>query len=429
MTETESIGLQSCRRALRAAGISPAWTTNFFVPGRIEVLGKHTDYLGGRSLLAAVERGFTFVGAHLDQPEVRAIDAATGEEARFPLTAELETTPGHWSNYLRTVARRLSRDFPGLAGGCALAFTSDLPPAAGLSSSSALVTGALLTLMSVLGVEGRPEFQAAVPFPHDLAEYAAAVESGAGYRTMPGDRGVGTHGGSEDHTAILCARADHVVGYSFAPLRWEREVPMPAGSCFVIASSGVLAEKTGAARERYNRLSALGRRLLMIWNDATGSADPTLDAALDADPDAADRLRGLIAAMDPDEDRAALLARLDHFVAESREIIPAAVMALALGDLEGFGTLVDRSQGLAATLLENQIPETRFLASTAREAGALAASAFGAGFGGSVWALVPAAIAPGFLDLWRNRYHARYPEHEGAEFFVTAAGPPARRLL
>jgi galactokinase len=426
VTEIADPRLRACRGALRAAGIVDCGDeVAFHVPGRIEVLGKHTDYLGGRSLLAAVERGFCFAGAPLEEPEVLAIDASTGEAVRFPFSGEEETEPGHWSNYVRTAARRLTRDFPAARGGCALALASDLPGAAGMSSSSALVTGTLLTLLAVLGIEERADFRAAVPGAADLAEYAAAVESGAGYRSLPGDRGVGTHGGSEDHTAILCARAGELVGYSFAPLRPERHVPFPAGHTFAVASSGVRAEKTGAAREKYNGLSALGGRLLALWNRETGRRDPTLAAALRAGPDAPDRLRAVVAG---DEDAPALRARLDHFLAESEEIVPAAAAALAAGDLAELGVLVDRSQALGASLLGNQIPETEFLARSARELGAAAASAFGAGFGGSVWALVPEAGADRFLALWRERYAAAFPARAEAEFFLTGAGSPAHRI-
>jgi galactokinase len=420
--------LEKCRHALRDAKVRTAGSVAFFVPGRIEVLGKHTDYLGGRSLLAAVERGFILVGVPLAEPELLAIDAATGESVRFPLSTELETAPGHWSNYVRTVARRLMRDFPGAPGGCAISFHSNLPPAAGLSSSSALVVGTMLILASVLRLDRRPEYGGLLPHPHDLAQYAAAVESGAGFRSLPGDRGVGTHGGSEDHTAILCAKAGRLVSYSFSPFGWNFDVELPAGYRFAIAASGVLAEKTGTALARYNRLSAVGRRLLTLWNEETGRVDASLDAALDSDAGAADRLRALIAAASPDDDRAALLARLDQFVAESREMVVAAANALAQERLAEFGEIVDRSQALATSHLMNQIPETVDLARSARELGAVAASAFGAGFGGSVWALVAEPTAYDFLAAWRDRYRASYPEHDRAEFFLTAAGPPARRV-
>jgi galactokinase len=61
---------------------------------------------------------------------------------------------------------------------------------------------------------------------------------------------------------------------------------------------------------------------------------------------------------------------------------------------------------------------------------AVAASAFGAGFGGSVWALVPVERAGALVAQWRERYAEAFPEHRStAEFFLTSAGPPARRLV
>ena len=73
----------------------------------------------------------------------------------------------------------------------------------------------------------------------------------------------------------------------------------------------------------------------------------------------------------------------------------------------------------------NQIPETSFLARTAREMDAVAASAFGAGFGGSVWALVPKAGSTEFAARWRDAYTMRFAKSAmRSEFFVTKAGPP-----
>ena len=90
---------------------------------------------------------------------------------------------------------------------------------------------------------------------------------------------------------------------------------------------------------------------------------------------------------------------------------------------------MDRSQELTATLLGNQVPETIALARLARQQGALAASAFGAGFGGSVWALIPVARAEPFLSAWSQAYGDAFPTAaERARFFTTQAGPPAFKL-
>ena len=91
--------------------------------------------------------------------------------------------------------------------------------------------------------------------PH-LAGYLGEVESGAAFGDSTGDAGVGTHGGSEDHVAILCSRPGELGQSAFRPVRHERQVPLPRDHVFVVAVSGVAAPKTGAAREAYNQVAA-----------------------------------------------------------------------------------------------------------------------------------------------------------------------------
>ncbi|HUH13661.1 MAG TPA: hypothetical protein VMK65_11145, partial [Longimicrobiales bacterium] len=328
--------------------------------------------------------------------------------------------PG-WSVYPRAVVARLERAFPAARAGADIAFASDLPPASGLSSSSALVTALLLALATLRGLPREPAFRERVGSMEALAELAAAVETGAAFRDLPGDAGVGVRGGSEDHTAILCARAGHVSQYAFAPVRREREVALPAGWSFLVASSGVTAEKTGAARDAYNRASDDARTLLRLWREAAGADAPHLAAALAADPDAVSRLRALPAAR-------ALLPRLEQFAEESGTLVPAAADALAAGDMDGVGRLARRSMELAERALGNQVPETLHLTRSALAAGAAAASAFGAGFGGSVWALAPERAAGEVLASWRGDYLRHFPERAaGATFFTTPCASPATR--
>ena len=412
--------------ALRGGADAAAFAC--FVPGRIEVLGKHTDYGGGRSLLAAVDRGFTLVTVPRSDERVRILEGG-GELAEFPLDPDLEPRAG-WANYPMTVARRLKRDFPGPAAGADIAFRSDLPTASGMSSSSAMLIGVFLCLANArnLGADGR--FLAIAPDGDAVASYVAAIESGQGFGGLAGDSGVGTHGGSEDHTAILRAVPDHLLQYSFVPARREGLVPVPPGHRFAIAVSGIHAEKAGAMRERYNRATDLVRVLLALWNQSTGSTAPSLATACSSAPDAAERLRDLAGRSSAgSHETSALVARLDHFLLESEAIVPDAAAALEAGDLAHFGRLVDRSQLLAESLLGNQVPETSALARLARAEGAVAASAFGAGYGGSVWALVREEESAAFLRRWRGGYEAAWPgPAREATFFSTTAAGPARRI-
>jgi galactokinase len=198
----------------------------------------------------------------------------------------------------------------------------------------------------------------------------------------------------------------------------------------VIAVSGVVAEKTGDAKQRYNRVSRTVSHLLAAWNAATGRTDRSLGAALDSDAHAAERLRAIAHdAATAEFDGAHLSARLDQFLAETTVHIPAAADALDRGDLAAFGAQVAASQRWAEQALGNQVPETVALVEQARHCGAVAASAFGAGFGGSVWAMIPQADAQPFLTRWRADYLAAFPAHaDRAHFFVTRPGTPAFEL-
>jgi galactokinase len=191
--------------------------------------------------------------------------------------------------------------------------------------------------------------------------------------------------------------------------------------------SGVVAEKTGAAQALYNRASGLVSAMVAAWREATGGDEVYLASILSRGPEAVERLRRILAGVSAGPFTGAeLTRRLEHFLAENGEIVGPAGDALAAGDLDGFGRVVDRSQALTESLLGNQVPETVALARTARECGALAASAFGAGFGGSVWALVCADRTETFLARWSAAYRAAHPEAASrGGFFTTRAGPAA----
>ncbi len=416
---------------LEQMGDEERTATAWYVPGRIEILGKHTDYAGGRSLVAALERGFCGVAVGWDAPTVEVHDVRTGARGSWDLGPQLIPATEGWSNYAMTASRRLARNFPGAGRGGCLALASDLPSAAGMSSSSALIVAIYLMLADVNAIWGCPEWNQNICSREDLAEYLGTVENGQTYRELQGDRGVGTFGGSEDHTAILCSRSGYLSQYSYCPVRFERRLAVPDDLVFAIGVSGVAAEKTGAARESYNRISQRVSKLTELWRGCVDDQHANLGAILRSSPANYGRLRKAVyEACFPAEETVQLLHRLRHFKEESETIITDIPGALEdHSALEKFGELVDRSQEWSASLLGNQIPETEFLAQSARSLGALAASAFGAGFGGSVWALVPKSEAESFCADWSQQYRVRYPVAASqAVFFTSGAGPAAFRF-
>jgi galactokinase len=266
--------------------------------------------------------------------------------------------------------------------------------------------------------------------PVDLAGFLGTIENGQSFGELMGDRGVGTFGGSEDHTAILCSSAGLLGQFSYCPVRLERHVKLSDDYIFVISSSGVVAEKTGIAMKKYNRASRLAFEAAALYRQSTGRKDPHLSAAIASTSGSVERIRDLLAnSRNPDFPSIDLVHRFEHFHAESEVIIPAVADVLEGAALAKFGNLVDRSQQLGAELLGNQVPETIGLAAMARELGAVAASAFGAGFGGSVWALVPKRQVEWFMDQWANRYRAAFPVGASQAMFFCSQPAPAALFL
>lgn len=376
--------------------------SGWFAPGRIEVFGKHTDYAGGNVLVCAVDRGVTATAT----PGSRGLEARSSSLDDV-VTLEPGTAaalpPGHWGHYLNVVVDRLSANFGPLRP-ARLDIESDLPLASGMSSSSALVVAAAMALVRFNGFDRSDAWTAAIGDDIALAGYLACVENGSSFGPLAGRVGVGTFGGSEDHTAMLCSEAGHLSQFTFNPAGLVERVRLPDDLAFVVAVSGVAAEKTGAAKDSYNQAALGVAEVLARWNTATGGRHRSLAAAVAADPDAVPAMEALVAG----ESR--LLLRLRQFVAESTRIVPGAVSALRADDRAALGELAAESQRWAAEGLNNQIPETEALVREAVRLGAVAASAFGAGFGGSVWALVQRAGAEDFADDWRSAYSRAFPE-------------------
>ncbi len=231
-----------------------------------------------------MERGLCLAAVPRNDSSVRVIDAVSGERAEFVMRGELIPRSGHWSNYPMAVARRVSRNFPGGLNGADIAFAGDLPPAAGLSSSSALVIGFFLVFSAINELPLRSEYRENIADSESLSAYLGTIENGRSFGILEGDSGVGTFGGSEDHAAIILSKPGMLHQYAYAPIRLERSIAMPPGYTFAVGCSGVLSEKTGASLEKYNRLSRIAANLTGLWNRSHGENCPHLAGILQSDP-------------------------------------------------------------------------------------------------------------------------------------------------
>lgn len=403
-------------------------TRTYVVPGRIELVGKHVDYAGGRSLTCAVDLAITATARALSEPVVRIRNKDRRGDVQLSLDSDVSRHRGMpmWSTYAIAVIRRFARDFPLARTGVDIELRSTLPPSAGLSSSSAFIIAVASALADANDMDSQPGWRDLVHNTLERAEYYSAMETGALYGRSVGDDGVGVRGGAQDPIAIMCAEDQHVTQFSYLPARMERRVEWPSEYALVVGVSGVHATKTGNARIRYNRASDATRALLSAWNERLDRHDSTLAAALASDSVASHTLRELAEKGIADFPPTVLVARLAQFQEEIETIVPRTSDAISTRDYLALGAIVDRSQQMAEEALGNQVPETIFLCRSARDLGAVAASAFGAGFGGAVWAMVPRNDAEQFAKRWRMSYARVFPGHDAnARWIVTRPGPPA----
>lgn len=379
----------------------------WWVPGRIELLGKHVDYCGGVSLVCATDCGIAVAAVRQDDPCI--IVHSRGQTCTVAPGTPNDVTG--WEGYVAAVVERLNADFPGRACGVEIAMAGNLPPAAGLSSSSALVVGLCEAIAWAwrLTDDFRGSF---LDEPTQRFTYWSCMESGRPFGALAGAAGVGTSGGSQDHAAIGMADPGCATAFAYDPLRCLGAEPLPGGYRLAVLHTGVVAEKTGSAREKYNRCAELAAEALVAWNRRAGRSDRNLSVAVETAGS-----RAVLDTLDGDLHR-----RAEHLIVES-DCVAAARRALQQGDDQAFAESVRRSCEAADRLLGNQVRQTVFAARAALDCGALAASPFGAGFGGAVWAMFPQATVTRGIADWQSACHREFPADQSHAFPVAAAEP------
>lgn len=465
-TEKRRMLAGAATRLTEAGLAQTAAAKAFWTPGRVEIAGCHTDYAGGRSLLCATSRGFVVVSVDREDAVCR-IFTTFRDKRRSSVTLEiskdLEPEQGHWSSYPAAVIRRLARNFD-IDKGVDVAIECDLPESSGMSTSSAVVCYMWLILAERNNVQSTAKFMNNIRTDEDLYAYLGFVENGQDCGpVLVGDKGVGTFGGSEDHTAIMSSEPNKVKMFSYCPTKHEGTFDFPEDATFVIAVSGFLAQKTANAMTSYNNAAFLARDAAAAWcksrgmlplegktfvpnranlaelvrhvrrelgedsgNDekvrqAIGDAIAKVDDGEQMGPDAEDASVRY--------ERGALRERFEHFFDESEVTTRRIAQAIAAADYSALGKWSDESHSQKVDRLRNTVPETAWLPQEARRRGALGASSFGAGFGGSCWALVRKRGAETFADEWADAYRKKFPRWaETSTFFAMAPGPGAFRL-
>ncbi|MDH5703097.1 MAG: galactokinase [Aigarchaeota archaeon] len=410
----------------------------YFIPGRVEVLGKHTDYAGGKSLLMALDRGFQGVSRANKTTKIRIMDTNPRYGLReFEFPARLQPSMGDWANYPMTVVQRIEANFASdqELRGVDIVFASDLPAAGGMGSSSALMVLTFLAVGAPNELFEDPRYKENICNNIDLAMYLACVENGQTFRSLVGGRGVGTFGGSEDHTAMLTSKSGMLSLFEFCLTRHIADIQFPSDLAMVVAQSGIKSEKTGDAKELYNLTSRRANLVVSYYNERYGTKHTVMrDIVVEKEGRSRacifDRVRRALAKHRLKTRGLDLAGRFAQFYQEDRVYIPQAVAALVSRDYARLGQAIDQSHAASKQSLKNIVPEVDYLQRKARRLGAVAASGFGAGFGGSAYALVHPDQNRNFLLEWRSEYLKRFPERRrSASFFSVTASRGATRLF
>jgi len=355
-----------------------------FAPGRVNLIGEHTDYSGGLVLPVAVDRGVTLRWRR-DRSAIRLRSEEFPETVELPADGTASSELGGWVRYAAAVAellRERGRPAAGLDG----TVSSTLPVGAGLSSSAALTVALALGLCRAARF-GLPRLE--------LARVAQEAER----------RAVGVPVGLMDPAASLLSKRGHALLLDCGTEQ-HRLVPLPTGLAVAVFDSGVRRslEHSGYATRRAELERAL---------PALGGARPSEVTVETAEAAA------LAAGVDEVSWR-----RLRHVVSEN-ERVRACVRALeAAGgpDREALGALFREGHASLRDDFEVSIPELDLLVELAYEEGAVAARMTGGGFGGSVVALADAGTADAFAARVAAAYVARTGRNGSGRVYATADG-------
>lgn len=400
-------------------------------PGRVNLIGEHIDYSGLPVLPMTVNR-FIRVAYALredDQLCMASADEAFPRAAFSIRTPVPPSSPGAWENYCKAAVEGINRGFkPIRARGMDMLIAGDIPKAAGLSSSSALVVACALAYLDAVGLRLEEDLSRI-----ELAELLAEAE-----------QYVGTRGGGMDQAIILLGEPGHACAIHFHPIRVEC-VPLFPGHSFVVLNSGVKAAKSGEALHRYNEgplscrlLRALVERqareefddsivlerlgdlwfgdLCLTHREVEGLVDralpgervPLRQASAILGIDEHEIRRRWLGDLKEPDGGFPLKARARHQLSEYRRVERARDMLLA-NDPRGFGELMNASHDSCAGDYAVSCEELDRLVAVARGAGAIGARLTGAGFGGCTVNLVPDDTVSEFLEQVKKAYYAAWP--------------------
>lgn len=322
----------------------------FRAPGRVNLIGEHTDYNDGFVLPMAIDRSVWMAAARADRQDrsVRLVALSLGSEVHaFSLDGLQPEPEARWSNYVRGVLALLERAGHRL-GSLDLAYAGDVPIGAGLSSSAAVEVVAATAARDLFGLNISDL---------ELAQICQQAEH----------EFAGTRCGLMDQLISVAGKEGHALLIDCRHFTWE-PVPIPASAVLVVCDTG---KRRGVANSAYNERRAQCEE---------GARQLGVAALRDLDVDSFEARAEELPPL--------LRRRCQHVVYENDRTLRAA-QALCQGQVGAFGQLMNESHASLRDLYEVSCEELDLMAALAQSQSCCwGARMTGAGFGGCVVALV-----------------------------------------
>ena len=367
----------------------------FFAPGRVNLIGDHTDYNGGHVFPCALTLGTYGLVRKRDDDALRLYSENFSSDG--VLTSSIQdlspSGTGLWTDYPRGVIWAFAKKGYTIDSGMNILFYGDIPGGAGLSSSASLEVLMGTILRDTFGFHDLPITRIAL-----LGQYAE-------------NHYIGTKCGIMDQFASAVGKADHAIFLDTYTLEYDL-VPMNLGDiCLIITNSGVTHNLVSSAYNDRRRECERGLDMLQKVID--------INSLGDLNNEQFERYQFLI----PDE---TIRKRVKHAVSENRRTVHA-LNALKDNDILEFGRLMNKSHLSLRDDYEVSCEEIDFLVKTAWDVpGVIGSRITGGGFGGCTVSLVKKRNR----NLFKNKLAACYQEayDKTPEFYEVSIGNGAGRL-
>ncbi|MBN2093738.1 galactokinase [candidate division KSB1 bacterium] len=405
-------------------------------PGRIEVLGGHTDYNGCPVIAMAIDRDILGAVSPRTDSKICVQNVKPQFLAReFAIAKQIPPYPtGDWGNYIKAAIEGIiadliekSQTIENLTG-FNLTISGNIPDGAGLSSSSALVVLSAIVFQYINSLQ------------YDKLALAQLLAKAEKY--------VGTQGGGMDQTISLVGEFNKALKIDFNPYSTQL-IHLPDKFNILVAHSLVHAPKTQSAMDKYNRRAIECRLALAVikkvleqklkrslsikligdltpektgiptdqlFNLASGSLTEkiyyykSLSQILEIPiPEVQKRycLRRDLTVFPEPADGFQLYNRFYHIFTEWHRVINARAV-LERGNLIEFGKIMNQSHQSARDYYELSTPEVNFLADLSLKYGALGCRLTGAGFGGCIISLVAPDLTESFISGIEKEYYKQF---------------------